>query len=64
MLIEKCLTTLYQPCLQNIPLKAVVFSLQKKESVPGFLLQPLLSLRWQHLLVVRYFRENELAQTN
>lgn len=29
MLIEKCLTTLYQPCLQNIPLKAVVFSNKK-----------------------------------
>lgn len=27
---KKCLTTLYQPCLQNIPLKAVVFSNKKK----------------------------------
>jgi len=44
MLIErggerKSLITLYQSCLQNVPLKAVVFS---KVFVPGFPSQPLL----------------------
>jgi len=46
---KTCLITLYQSCLQNIPLKAVVFS---KVFVPGFLLQPLLFLLGGHLFFV------------
>jgi len=71
MLIENVLPHCIDPACKIFLLKRL-FSPKKrkkekgtKKSVPGFLLQPLFSLRWQHLLVVfKIVLENELAQTN